>query len=164
MIIETRVIAECYADTLFINMLLRTVIDHGANNDQVASKMKNNPTNNLVIGIIDNDKKKPTYFKEFMIKESKHGLYFSIHEHPRKKHFFIIIDKAHEDFVLKCANQANLTQEKYAKFLNLDYLKKISKNIHVSSNEEYKNFLNAIIQKNPPSIDELRNFLVKILS
>jgi len=37
MIKETRVIAECNADTLLINMLLKTDVVHGANNDQVAN-------------------------------------------------------------------------------------------------------------------------------
>jgi len=164
MIKETRVIAECNADTLLINMLLKTDVVHGANNDQVATIMIKSPANKLAIGVIDNDKKKPEYFKEFKIQDHKQELHFSIHKHPKRKHYFIIIDKAHEDFVLKSANEANLTQEKYAKFFNMNYIKSISKNIYVSKNVEYKNFLIAIIQKNPPPIKELRQFITELLS
>ncbi|MEI6816674.1 MAG: hypothetical protein WCL14_08705 [Bacteroidota bacterium] len=164
MIDETRVIAECYADTLLINMILRKKVTHGPNTNEVAKVMIKKPIQQLIIGIIDNDKNKPTYFNEFIIQESRQNCHFKIYKHRSNNHYFLIIDKAHEDFIIKCATEVGLNTAKYAKYFNAKFLKSLTKSVYIDNNSEYKQFLNDIIQKRPASIVELRSFINTLLN
>ncbi len=160
---ETRVIAECNADTLFLTLLLKESVVHAANNAQVGSQMINRPSSGLVIGVIDDDKRKPKYFDDFKQINKNDTLRFKIFKHKKREHFIVTIHRAHEDFVIQNAKDAKINKKQYSKYFDLNYLKSITKSIQVSSNSEYKNFLNAIIQKNPTDIRELKKFFKKKL-
>ena len=72
--------------------------------------------------------------------------------------------KAHEDYVIKNADAAGINQEQYKDFFDIKSLKGICKKVSVANNKVYSIFLDEIIRINPPSIEELRSYIKKLLA
>ena len=71
---EPRIIPECYADTLLIKSVGYQLPNHQHSIGEVANLMVKNYKNKKVIGVIDNDKTKPSYFKDFEEIKKAHNL------------------------------------------------------------------------------------------
>lgn len=106
-----RIIPECYIDTTFVEALLASLnllyrgVNHQKGCNVVANKMEKNFSDDFALGVIDDDKRKPSYIKTFdTIAQTKH---LRVMKHKERNHFFIVISPAMEMFILDCvADQA----------------------------------------------------------
>ena len=75
-----------------------------------------------------------------------------------KNHYLIMIAPALEGFILRAAADVDIQQKP---FDNLKSLKRITKSIHISQNQDFKNFLNRLRQKKAPGFITIQNWLKK---
>lgn len=163
---EHRLIVECFADTLLMQLIRKAQPQHAKGVDAVLKQMDlqyNRKGTPVIIGVVDNDKKKWKVFAKDYPYVVTSNSYFDIRKHQERDYFIIIIKQAHEDFVIRCAESVGIENPRYKTFLNRQVLQKISKNVNVENNQLYKNFLNAIIQKNAVAFREIENFLIQHL-
>jgi len=150
------ILPECYGDTLLLEMLGFKRLNHQTSGiGQVIKVMREKYQNRLAIGIIDADKKiTPTYFKEFLLEKEENGI--RLLKHTNQNHFLIMVSPALEGFILKAAQEVEIQSKT---FDSLKKLKRITKSIHVSRNQEFKNFLNTLRQKKAPGFLTIQNWL-----
>ncbi len=139
-----QILPECHADTLLIDMLGFKYPNHQASINNVANTMLKKYDKRLAIGIIDNDKKQPTYFKSFQQIQHKDGLILK--KHPKQKHFLIIVSPVFEKWIFKLADSVEVLPSKYG-FASLKQFQRSTKSIHVAKNQQVKQFINTLKQK-----------------
>jgi len=148
---------ECYGDTLLVEILGFKRPNHQTSGiGQVIKVMKEKYQNRLAIGLIDADKKiTPSYFQEFHLEEEKHSL--KLLKHQDRNHYLIMVSPALEGFILQAAVDVKIKQKP---FDNLKNLKRITKNINVGQNQDFKNFLNRLRQKKAPGFITIQKWLI----
>lgn len=156
MIEQPHLLPECFADTLLVNMLIRSTTNHKRSIAQVFVALKTDFKNRKAIGIIDDDKDKDAYYKEFEVKTETD--FYRHLVHPNKKHELIVIKKAVEDFLVRCAASVQV-EHKLLKDINT--LKRITKSQKVSNDPEFKNAINTLIQKKAAPLMQIRAILDK---
>lgn len=139
---ELGIITECYVDTNLVSTLLslQGVNVDGVNHqhccNQVAGEMQKSFKNCFALGVIDDDKRKPTYFKDFKpIASSSH---IFLLQHPERRHLFIIISEAVEDFILAGAQELGVKLEDYGLPSELNELKKRTKSVKSADDPVFK--------------------------
>lgn len=158
---EYRVLPECYGDTLLIDILGFKNPNHQFSISEVAKTMSGKFSDRLAIGVVDDDKKnKPGYFSEFKMIEEKHGLILK--KHPDKKHYLIFLCPAFESWIWKHANNLDIDSTRF-KIRDFDHFKNLTKSQNVHKNENVKQFLNALKQKNNSPLNTLHAWLKKFL-
>jgi len=155
-----QLLPECYADTLLIEMLGFTYPNHQNSINEVANVMLHKGyKNQLAIGIIDEDKRQPKYFSEFETIASTERL--ALKKHPDKRHFLIILSPAFEKFITFAAEAVEVSLEDYG-FGKEKYFKSVCKSQQVASNQEIKQLLNTINQKESPLTEQIKTWIEKI--
>lgn len=129
-----QIIPECFVDTTLVSTLLGGIgVNHQKSCNNVVSTMKNKFKDDFVVGIIDNDKRRPRYLDEFsVVARSEH---LSLYKHPTKHHFIITISPAAEMFILDAVKESGLTMADFGLPSELNGLKKLTKHI-VSSKDD----------------------------
>lgn len=156
-----QILPECYADTLLIEILCRKIPNHQLSIGEVANAMLHKSyKNQLAIGVIDADKKKPAYFLEFNMIESFDNI--ELKQHPDKKHYAIIIAPAFELFVKNAADEVEVDLATFG-FKDMKQFRNICKNINVGKNQQIKQLLNTINQKQAPSTEQIKTWINNIL-
>jgi hypothetical protein len=145
------IIVECYGDNLLIKQLKYEVIEVHSGINEVGRLMQDYKGNRLSIGIIDADKK---IFSKYLqsFKEIKKDSNIIFNKHADKNHYLIKICPAFEKFILQAANEVNVTRQKHKLPINDKAFYKLVKSREVKKNQNFINFVNAIVAKNPPSI------------
>lgn len=147
------IIPECYADTLLVEMLGFMTPGHklgiGEVKNTLTVKFKNSPA----VGIIDNDKKKPSDFKEFELVEECEGLQRRLKANT--KHTIIVITPAFENWVFQNAEKVEVDPQKYG-FKSAKYFRSVCKRQDANQNQSLKQFINTLKQKNAPGLQQLR--------
>lgn len=156
-----QVLPECHGDTLLIDLIGFKNPNHQPSIGAVANAMKDNFTNRLAIGVIDDDKKKPNYFEEFEMQKTKDNIIQK--KLPNKKHYIIILQPALEEWVFNAAENLGIEPSKYG-IKNMRYFKKLTKNRNVHTNEKVIQFLNAIKQKKGSPMQTLYSWIDNILN
>ncbi len=84
------IIPECYIDTNLVETLVCTAgCNHQKGCNQVAKIMQKKFADRFAVGIIDADKRRPSYFSEFReIASSEH---LKLFRHPNRPHFIILV-------------------------------------------------------------------------
>ena len=155
-----QLLPECYADTLLVEMLGFKYPNHRSSINEVANAMLHKGyKNQLAIGIIDEDKRQPKYFSEFETIDSSDRL--TLKKHPDKHHFLIILSPAFEKFIAFAAEAVEVSLEDYG-FDREKYFKSICKSQQVASNQDVKQLLNTINQKESPPTEQLKIWIEKI--
>ena len=150
------IIVECYGDTLLVKQLHFSPLAVHSGIGQVANLMKKYHKNRLAIGIIDNDKTSiPRYFQEFRQVSRTNALIFL--KHPAQNHYLIKIAPAFERFITNAANEVGVNKTDYRLPPNDKNFRDITKDEKLSKNQNFVNFLNAVIANNPSAIQDLRN-------
>lgn len=162
MITEYRIFPECSSDTLLIK-LIKGLPVHYAGIGQVFKKLKNNKHPQSVVGVVDNDKfvKKHLFVKE--LQQLKNESDLLLMQKPDTNQYVIFICPAFEQWIWKCARigEINTATWGYQKWQDL---KRHSKSTSIDTlHQDYKNFINAIVQKNPTPIAKLKEWLNEIL-
>lgn len=152
---EPRVLPECFGDTLWTRFVLERSVNHCYSGGAVANAMKDRE-NQFALGIVDNDKTKPSYFGEFDDIKASDGL--RLLQKRNSKHFVIFIDPAIEKWLLDRARDGNIRHE-----YTLDTLKKVMKSQNVEKDQKLKNFLNTIKQKNIKGVNDFKDWCNELI-
>ena len=151
------ILAECYGDTLLTKQLKYEYHAYHSGIGEVANQMRKYYKNRRAIAIIDDDKQsKPTYFTEECSQiDKKNGL--TLMKHKVEDHYVIKISPALEDFIYSASRSCNLPPFDSDK----KNFRNTLKNDKLHSNQKFINHLNKIVQKNPPEIKTLKEFIAK---
>lgn len=92
----------------------------------------------VIVGTIDNDKNKPTYFEDFIKEQETENFIFKKYE--EKKQYLIILKPAIEKFILKAAKQAKIKPNDYKIPDNFNDFKNFIKSKSIRSNQNLQVF------------------------
>ncbi len=151
-----RILPECYADTLLIEVLGFKRPNHQLGIGQVKNALAEKFRNTIAVGIIDNDKKKPTDFQEFELDREEISIQRRLKSNTR--HTLLIICPAFEDWIFENAAAVKVNPAHYG-FRNRKYFKDICKQQDASENDQLKQFLNTLKQKNAPGFIQLKTWI-----
>lgn len=164
MIRTPRLLPECFGDTTLMNLLGYDPVSHQRDFGigQVLQTMQKYFQNQLAVGVVDSDKTiTAKAFQEFeMVKTEPH---LHLKKHPQRRHYLIVLEPAIEKFLFTAASQANVDPAKFG-FADLGYFTKICKRHDVANNQQFKQFINSIKQKQEPScLKTLQSWLLELL-
>lgn len=135
-------IPECYVDTNLVETLMNVDVNHQHSCSKVAHTMEHTKTDSFAVGIIDNDKKKPTYVSSFTLIASKE--HFKLLKHQDRHHYLIIISPAIDRFIIDCAQKSNINLEDYGLPHNFNNFKEQTKKITSNKDTRFKALFNAL--------------------
>lgn len=134
---KLKVVPECEADTTLVDFLLDTKTNHHRSITKVAKRFRKAKSDELLIGVIDYDKKTPDYFRAFTVLKQK----------PETRQYLITLNPAVENWLIKCAEQVPDLKPKYEKFTDPKRIQRLTKTQAIQNYPEFKNFLNMLWQK-----------------
>ena len=159
---ELRIIAECHAETLLINLMGFKGPHHEQGINNVARKMSKDYKNKTAIGIIDNDKiRKDAYYKGFEVIERKR--HFIFENKADTTHFLVVNSPDLEKCMFNIAEELNVNPKDYG-FNSVKHFKKFTKNRNVHLNQNVKQFLNTLIQKKASPLQDVKTWIVEKLN
>lgn len=156
MIHHYQVIPECYADTLLVSLLGFTNLNHQQGIGKVIKMFRDKPQNLLMVGIIDDDKLKPKILDQFNRKEERHGIKRLVDG----KISVLIISPAFEAWIFDNARQVDLDPAKF-RFRDKVHFRTACKSQNANNNQDLKQFLNALKQKQAPGFEQLKSWICK---
>lgn len=151
---HTHILPECYADTVLVEMLGFTKPTHKLGIGAVKNSLVKDFKKGFAVGIIDNDKKKPNDFNEFKLVEEKEG----VKKFIRGKHTILVICPAFEDWIYRNAEDKGVDPVNYG-FRTRKYFRTMSKKVDASKNQDLKQFLNTLKQKEAPGFTQLKKWI-----
>jgi hypothetical protein len=161
---KIRFLPECDIDTTLITFFVKNAapIDHEPCIGDVANAMKNVKDKEFVlVGLIDNDKRKPKYFDDFEEISSNNDIIFK--KKPQVEHYLLILDKASEKFILKNAQAVGINLEDYGFPSDLKSLTKLTKKENIKTNQNFQNLLQDLKNKSATGFLEIEKILKKFL-
>ncbi len=154
---QDHILPECYADTLLVEILLSTKVrNHRLGIGEVKNALTKNFKNRKAVGIVDNDKVKPTDFKEFQLGTELHGIQYR--SKADTEHILLVINPAFEDWIFDNASTVGIDPAQYG-FRTKKYFKEICKKENASENKQLKQFLNTLKQKQAPGFVQLKTWI-----
>lgn len=137
------IIPECYIDTNLVETLVCTAgCNHQKGCNQVARVMQKKFSDRFAVGIIDADKRKPSYLEEFRkIASSEH---ITLLRHPNRPHFMILVHPAADSFILSCAEVAEINMMDYGLSPTLKEFTAQTKNILSNKDSRFKRLFKSM--------------------
>lgn len=137
------IIPECYIDTNIVETLVCVGgCNHQKGCNQVAKVMREKFADRFAVGIIDADKRKPSYLDEFSeVAASKHIRLLRHHNHP---HFIILVYPAADGFILSCAEAAKVRMDDYGLSPVLKTFTAQTKNVMSNKDIRFKRLFKAM--------------------
>lgn len=137
------IIPECYIDT----NLAETLVCHGGCNhqkvcNQVARTMMTKFADRFAVGIIDADKRQPSYVTEFRVVASSSHL--KLLRHFDRPHFIILVSPAADGFILSCAKGARVDLQQYGLSPILKEFTTQTKNVMSNKDPRFKELFMAM--------------------
>jgi hypothetical protein len=160
-----RLFPECHADTALIRFLVKDedLLRHSAGINEVAKNMQASIQEfTKVVGIVDNDKHKPRYFRSFNKIDEKNRV-CSLHK-PESNEFLIFIDKAIESFLLWNASEVKIAVTDYGFPTEVKPLGAMLKRIEVETDPNYLQLLTELKNRQAPGFITLENILNDFLN
>ena len=155
-----KIIPECHADTLLIEIIGFKKPNHQPGIGEVANIMDRKMATQKVVGVVDDDKRTPEYFKKFKEERIENNL--SRRKHPDRNHYIIVVQPAFEDWVFNAADEVGIDPARYG-FRSRKAFRNVSKSQNVDKNENVKQFLNAIKQKKDSPMNTIKKWITEIL-
>ena len=149
------VIPECYVDTNLVSTLMGSEVNHQKGCNSVANILSDQKKDEFAVGIIDNDKKKPSYFYEFSLMASRDHL--ELYKHPNRPHYFILVKKAIETLLIENAKTMGIDMKAYGLTSNMNELKKLTKKCNSNKDPRFTRL--AIALRISPEIKALEESL-----
>ena len=149
-------IPECYVDTNLIETLMNVDVNHQHCCSKVTNVMECKMADSFAVGIIDDDKKKPSYVKSFVLIAGKEQ--FKIMKHPDRPHYLIVISPAVDKFIIDCARKSNIDIEDYDLPRNFNQFKEQTKRTTSNKDFRFKALFNTL------KVNEEFSSLAKVLS
>jgi len=137
------IIPECYIDTNLVETLVCTAgCNHQKGCNQVARVMQRKFSDRFAVGIIDADKRKPSYLDEFLkIASSEH---ITLFRHSNRPHFMILVHPAADGFILSCAEVAEINMMDYGLSPILKEFTAQTKNVLSNKDSRFKRLFKAM--------------------
>ena len=150
-------VPECYVDTNLVESLLETDgVNHQKGCNTVVNTMKGRKLNDgFAVGVIDSDKRQPSYVKEFV--EIAHTEHLSLLKHGTKSHYLIMVRPAMDQFILDCAAKQAVDISNYGLSADLDAFKDQTKKVTSKNDIRFKRLFKRL--KDNPEIITLRHVL-----
>lgn len=106
------IIPECYVDTNLVETLVcKAGCNHQKGCNQVAKVMQEKFADRFAVGIIDADKRKPSYLNSF--NEIASSVHIKLFRHFARPHFIILVHPAIDGFILSCAESSSIDLTEY---------------------------------------------------
>ena len=154
------ILPECYADTLLVEILGFPKANHQFSIGQVFKTMDTKMSKQLAVGVTDKDKKiKSNYYKAFQEDKAENGIRRL--KHPDRKHY-LIEHIPLESFLFKTAASVEVNPSNYG-FDSIKSLAKLTKKQNIGDNQNFKQFLNTLHQKNAHSFLTMKNWLTELV-
>ena len=137
------IIPECYIDTNLVETLAHIVgCNHQKGCNQVARVMRDKFANRFAVGVIDADKRRPAYLKEFVeIASSEH---LQLLHHTSRAHYIILIHPAADGFILSCAEAAMVNLLDFDLKTDLQEFTAQTKNVMSNKDVRFKQLFKTI--------------------
>jgi len=150
-------VPECYVDTNLVESLLDTDgVNHQKGCNTVVNTMKGKVLkDSFAVGVIDSDKRKPSYVNEF--KEIAHTEHLSLLKHTTKTHYLIMVSPAMDKFIIDCAEEEGVNLREYDLPSDLDAFKDQTKAVSTKNDVRFKRLFKKL--KNNVEITILCNVL-----
>lgn len=141
---DLHIVPECYIDTNLMEFLLKSSgVNHKSGCNEVAKSMaESNLKDQFSIGVIDNDKRQPSYVKEFV--EIAHTDHISLLKHKKRPHYFVRVSPAMDGFILDCANELGINLKDYGLPSTLEELTKVTKDVKAKDDYRFKNLFKSL--------------------
>ena len=153
-------VPECYVDTNLVEFLLETDgVNHQKGCNMVVNTMKGKVLNDgFAVGVIDSDKRQPSYVKEFT--EIAHSEHLFLMKHESKSHYLVMIKPAMDQFILDCAEEQGVSIADFYLSPEIDGFKKQTKTVDSKHDIRFKNLFKAIrIHREITTLRNLLNYL-----
>lgn len=134
------IIPECFVDTNLISTLIDANVNHQKGCGAVAKIMS--CKDEFCVGIIDKDKKQPSYIQNFTLIAKRNHL--ELYKHCQKPQYFIMINPAVESFILHCVKETGKDMSLYELPSSLPGLKKYTKKIDANKNPKISGLIRDI--------------------
>lgn len=106
------IIPECYVDTNLVETLVCNAgCNHQKGCNQVAKVMQEKFADRFAVGIIDADKRRPSYLNTF--NEIASSGHIKLFRHSDRPHFMILVHPAIDGFILSCAENGSVDLADY---------------------------------------------------
>ena len=150
------IIPECYVDTNLIETLVKAQgCNHQKGCNQVCKVMKEKFADRFAVGIIDADKRQPSYLAEFnKIGEVGH---LQVLKHPGKPHFIILISPAIDQFILDSAAEQNIDLTDFNLPGDLQSFTRQTKNVLSNKDKRFRSLFSTL--ESATEISILKNLL-----
>lgn len=141
------IIPECYVDTNLVETLVcHAGCNHQKGCNQVAKVMQEKFPDRFAVGIIDADKRRPGYLKEFCeIASCRH---IQLYRHSSRPHFIIMICPAIDVLILACAEVVGVDLTQYDLSPILKEFTSQTKNVLSNKDHRFKSLFKAIRDAN----------------
>lgn len=137
------IIPECYVDTNLIETLVcKAGCNHQKGCNQVAKVMREKFADRFAVGIIDADKRKPSYLNSFNeIASSEH---IKLFRHFVRPHFIILVHPAIDGFILSCAKAGSLDLTEYGLSSSLKEFTTQTKNVMSNKDSRFRRLFKSM--------------------
>ena len=141
---DWHVVPECYIDTNLTEFLLKSPgVNHKSGCNEVAKSMAESKLKDqFSIGVIDNDKRQPSYVKEFV--EIAHTNHISLLKHKKRPHYFVRVSPAMDGFILDCANELGVNLKDYGLPSTLEEVTKVTKDVKAKNDTRFKDLFKSL--------------------
>lgn len=164
------VVPECYVETNMAKTFLDVIgVNHQDGCGTVAKVMKesNMLKDSFAIGLIDDDKDKSNYSKEFrLIKtlEISEKAHIDLMYHENSNHYLIVTHPAMEVMMIEYAKLAGIKMKEYSLPNSLGQLKRYTKDHQADNDGNIKKLFNVLSNNSTYPLGKLRtalNYMVK---
>ncbi|MDQ6762771.1 MAG: hypothetical protein M3015_09115 [Bacteroidota bacterium] len=152
-------IPECYVDTNLVETLVPpdTQYNHQKGCGTVAKVMRERFSDRFAVGIIDKDKRRIDYLKEF--EELSHKESLILHKHKTKHHYIIQIYPAMERFLLLNAELCGVKMEDFDLPSDFEKLKDITKTVRSKNDIRFKRLFKALFERGSSDIKRISRWI-----
>lgn len=162
---KVRLIPECHADTALVRFLSGGFpnIDHESGIGSVVKNFTDVKDHSYqLVGIVDNDKRKPPYLDDFQEIKSASGV--SLRKKPDVEHYVILLKPAIERFLLNKAQSVGISLADFNLPMELKPLIKKTKKPQIQQNTDYLNLLAELKSRQASGVVALDSMLEMFLN
>lgn len=148
--IQPLILTECFADMMLIRAIGYEPVETHEGISNIVNLLcdKNREFyGKRSVCIIDADKRMPNYFTGLIRKHQATKSSISLHQVPDTLHHVIILKPAIEKWLLEAGHAVNVKPEKHNLPKDFDQFRNLLKDQQLSKNNDFRNYLNAIREK-----------------
>jgi hypothetical protein len=157
---QVHVISECHVDTALAKFFVKDniLVNHESGQGNVGNAMKKASIleNIVLVGWIDDDKVKHSYFNDFQTIIHENNIILK--QKSDTNEYLIVIQPAAEKFLIEAANEVNLNFQLYNLPEDFKGFKNRLKNPSIEQDADFQRFINDLMLQNASSFVTLSSF------